>query len=240
MTGDKLPPSEKITTFARQWQKGSILNPTVLEQLYEINHIYLDMLALGTRVWIGDQRHLFLPDPVTASLMELDVVHRAAAAKCPFTLFNAQFQNASFWISLANATVIREPVQLFADPNNKRNGSTSFTEMALFYAWHLVRSHPHAAPLLLGMKSQTLNAFKQFSLTRLKSLSIERPDLITPRWPERTRFWKVMFNAAQQGAEERIVELRLVGVQMIAAELAANTPPEARTRTVFTTLPLSR
>ena len=235
MTEEKAPsrmPSEKITTIARQWQKNSILNPALLEQLYEINHIYLDMLALGTRAWIGSQQHLFLPDPVTASLMELDAARRAAAAKCPFTLFNAQFQNASFWISLASDVATRESVELFADTDNKRNGSTSFTEMALFYAWHLVRSHPHAAQLLLGMKSQTLNAFKHLSLARLKYLSTARPDLITPRWPERTRFWKVMLSAARQGAEERIVELRLVGVQMIAAELAANVVPETRMRTV--------
>jgi hypothetical protein len=240
MTEEKSLPPEKITTIARQWQKNSILHPAILDQLYEINHIYLDMLALGTRAWIGSQHHLILPDPVTASLMELDTVHRAAAAKCPFALFNAQFQNASLWISLASAAAIRESGPLFDDTESKRSSSASFTEMALFYAWHLVRSHPHAAQLLLGMKSQTLNAFKHFSLARLKYLSIERPDLITPRWPERTRFWKVMLSAAQQGAEERIVELRLVGVQMIAAELAANIPPEARTRTVFGAPPSSQ
>jgi hypothetical protein len=237
---EKSPPSEKITTIARQWQKNAILNPAVLEQLFEINHIYLDMLALGTRAWIGRQQHLILPDPVTASLMELDAAHRAAAARCPFTLFNAQFHNASFWISLGSAAVVRESTKLFADTENKRSSGTSFTEMALFYAWHLVRSHPHAAQLLLGMKSQTVSVFKQFSLARLRYLSTERPDLITPRWPERTRFWKVMLSAARQGAEERIVELRLVGVQMMAAELAANMPSEARARTVCNTPPSSQ
>jgi hypothetical protein len=150
-------------------------------------------------------------------------------------LFNAQFQNASFWISLASSSVTRKSVELFADTDDKRSVSISFTEMALFYAWHLVRSHPHAAQLLLGMKSQTLNAFKQFSLARLKYLSREHPDLITPRWPERTRFWKVMLSAAQQGAEERIAELRLVGVQMIAADFAANMLPENRARIAFNT-----
>jgi hypothetical protein len=239
MTDDKSP-SEKIETIARQWQMSSILNPAVLDQLYEINHIYLDMLASGARTWIGSQQHLILPDPVTASLMELNAAHRAAAAKCPFTLFNAQFQNASFWISLANAGGVHESVQPFADIENKRSVSTSFTEMALFYVWHLVRSHPHAAQLLLGMKSQTLNAFMQFSLAKLKYLSIERPNLITPRWPDRTRFWQVMLSAAQQGAEERIAELRLVGVQMIAAELAAHMLPEARKRTLFSTPPSSQ
>src|SRR5712664_4144838 len=99
MMEDTPPPPEKIATIARQWQKSSILNPAILEQLYEINHIYLDMLALGTRTWMGSQLHLILPDPVTASLMELDPAQRAAAAKCPFTLFNAQFQNAGFWTS---------------------------------------------------------------------------------------------------------------------------------------------
>src|ERR1700687_5647389 len=82
MTGHKPQTSEKIATIARQWQKNAILNPAILEQLYEMNRIYLDMLALGTRAWIGSQQHLILPDPVTASLMELDATHRAAAAMC--------------------------------------------------------------------------------------------------------------------------------------------------------------
>jgi hypothetical protein len=237
MTEDKQPPAEKIATIARRWQKSSILNPAILEQLYEINRIYLDMLALGTRAWIGTQQNLILPDPVTASLMDLDAAHRAAAAKCPFSLFNAQFQNGSFWMSLVSSGVVRESAQLFVDPENARAGSNSFAELALFYTWHLVRSHPHAARLLLGLKQQTLTAFRQLSLARLKYLSTERPDLITPRWPERTRFWKAMLSAAQQGAEQRIAELRLVGVQMIAAEVAADMLPATRTRTTVKTPP---
>jgi hypothetical protein len=237
MTEHKPPPPESIETLPRRWQNSSILSSAVLEQLYEINRIYLDLLALGTRTWIGSQQHLILPDPVTASLMELDAVHRDAAARCPFTLFNAQFQDGPFWAALASSGVVRESVEFFAGPENTRSGSVSFAEMALFYAWHLVRSHPHAARLLLGMKSQTLTAFRQLSLARLKCLSLERPDLIAPRWPERTRFWKVMFGAAQQGSEQHIAELRLVGVQMIAAELAANLLPTTRTRTILNTPP---
>jgi len=112
----------------------------------------------------------------------------------------------------------------------QRSGSAAFTEMALFYAWHLVRSHPLAAQLLLGMKNQTLTVFKQLSIVKLRQLAEEHPDIITPRWPERTRFWQIMLSAIQQGTQERIAELRLLGIQMIAAELAAPAVPEVRTR----------
>src|SRR5262245_52539571 len=136
MTDEELPPSDRIVASAYAAQNGSLLNPVILEQLYEINRMYLDMLALGTPAWVGNQHHLILPDPVTASLMELTSEQRTTVAQCPFSLFNAQFHNGAYWFSLASADMVRDAVHQYGDIEAKRSGSASFAEMALFYAWH--------------------------------------------------------------------------------------------------------
>src|SRR5688572_2205090 len=136
---DEHPPRvQAIEAIARHWQKSTILNPAMLDQLYEIKRIYLNMLSMGKEAWIGDCPTIAAADPVTLSVMALDPVRSAEAARCPFSLFTAKFQSGAFWFSLASSGTVREAVMSFGE--EKRSGSAAFTEMALFYAWHLVRS----------------------------------------------------------------------------------------------------
>jgi hypothetical protein len=190
-------PTEIAPTIAHHWRQNTPLNAVVLEHLQEINRIYLNFLVIN-----------------------LDPARRPLLARCPFSLFTARFHDGHFWSAQASATSVRDSAVKLASDATSNSRTTAFTELALFYAWHLVQSNPLAARILLGMAEQTITAFRQISLRRLQQLASEQPELVTPRWPERTAFWQGLVNATEPGPNTRLEEIRSLGIQMIAAKLA--------------------
>ena len=153
-------------------------------------------------------------------LENLDTAARGVLARCPFSLFNARFHDGHFWADHARVTALHEAALRFSNDHPGSSDAAAFADLALFYAWHLVQSNPLAARILLGMAEQTLTVFKQLPLARIQQLASEHPQLVTPRWAQRTPFWRGLLYVAQAGAAERIADMRLLGIQMIASELA--------------------
>jgi hypothetical protein len=87
----------------KQWLSSSVLSNPALDNLYAINRIYLD--ALTTRVVYSNLPRE--PGPLIGRVAEsiacLDCERRTALARSPFSLFDAQFGNGSFWTFLTVA-----------------------------------------------------------------------------------------------------------------------------------------
>jgi hypothetical protein len=203
---------------ARQWFASTILTAAVLEPLYELNLAWIALLAMTPQRWPTGATGSRLPDPVAAGLMSLSPEQRAEMARCPFSLFTARFNDGGYWLGVAGNRQVHEPAP--CDHNRADEELTQFTQLALFFAWHLVRANPSSARIVLGMQDQTIAAFASLPLTTLRQLA-ERPDgLIASRWPNRTWYWLRLVACAGRG--EHVAEVGSLGLQMLAADLASS------------------
>jgi hypothetical protein len=210
---------------ARQWVASSILAASVLEPLHELNRSWLALLAMGPHCWSMREADSRLPDPVGAGLMSLSPEQRAEIARCPFSLFTARFNDSAYWLGIAGNRQVHEPTS-DGRGQNAVAGLGEFAELALFFAWHLVRANPPSAKIVLGMSDQTIAVFASLQLSSLQQLAHRPGALITSRWPHRTSFWLRLLGSI--GREDQGGEVRTLGLQMLAAELATPVPAEPR------------
>ncbi len=225
MTGIQTP--GHFTGDTRHWFTSSILTASVLEPLHELNRTWLALLAMVPHCWSTGAGASRLPDPVGAGLMSLLPEQRAEMARCPFSLFTARFNDSAYWLGVAGNRQVHEPSSDEGD-EDAAGSAGEFAELALFFAWHLVRANPSSAKIVLGMPDQTIAAFALLSLNTLQQLGRHPGALITSRWPHRTWFWLRLLRSV--GREDQAGEVRTLGLQMLAAELATPNPPEPTAR----------
>ncbi len=214
-------PTTPLANESRQWLASAALSAAVLEPLHELNRRWLALLVRMPRLWPAKTASARLPDLVGASLVALTPERCMDIARCPFSLFTASFNDGAYWRDLAgNIAVHERPAAEQVTP--ARDALTGFAELALFYAWHLARVNPAAARIVLGMTDQTLAAFEVLTLTALQDLALSGKGLFAPRWPDRPGFWLQLLESSPNTALP--TDARLLGLQMMAAELNAAPP----------------
>ena len=101
----------------------------------------------------------------------------------------------------------------------------SITRRMLVYGWHLARSRPRVACLVFGSTMAGIESLAACSLASLEAAADRNAESLRPRWSNQTAFWRELLLAASAGADRRLHELLLGGVQRLAAEtLAAHAP----------------
>jgi len=156
------------------------------------------------------------------SALSGQALRRLSAA--PFSLFDAGFSSAPRWLELKTRGVHELPQRgepAFFDPQIAR----SITRRMLVYGWHLARSRPRAACLVFGSTIAAVESLAACSLVALEAAAERNADALRPRWSTQFDFWRALLVAASEGADRRLHELLLGGVQRLAAEtLAAHDP----------------
>lgn len=145
-------------------------------------------------------------------------LRRLAAA--PFSLFDAGFSSAPRWLELKTRGVHELP---------QRGEPTYFdgpvarpiTRRMLVYGWHLARSRPRAACLVFGSTIAAVESLAACSLVALEAAADRNAEALRPRWSNQFDFWSALLSAASDGADRRLHELLLGGVQRLAAETLA-------------------
>jgi hypothetical protein len=149
-------------------------------------------------------------------------VRRLSAA--PFSLFDAGFASAPRWLELRTRGVHELPQRgepAYFDVSVAR----SITRRMLVYGWHLARSRPRAACLVFGSTVAAVESLAACSLVALEAAAERNADALRPRWSNQFGFWRALLVAASDGADHRLHELLLGGLQRLAAEtLAAHDP----------------
>jgi hypothetical protein len=77
------------------WVRESYLSAEILESMRELNHRFLDIVALRPRDWSTSG-----PDSsaaVSAQVAHLSTAQKAAAASCPYALFDLRFDDDCYW-----------------------------------------------------------------------------------------------------------------------------------------------
>jgi hypothetical protein len=90
--------------------------------------------------------------------------------------------------------------------------------LVLFYAWHLSRSQPAAARLLLGMAPASVTSISRRTLRQIQELAAAHPEWLRPRWPARVQVWCELLLAAGAGEPQRLERAQLRGLTLLAAE----------------------
>jgi hypothetical protein len=198
----------------RHWLPSQGVDPAPLA---ELNAECLGLLAMRA----GESGDFAALPALLTDLRELwadlpsQAVRRLAAA--PFSLFDAGFATSPGWLDLRVAGVRELPLQAgptFFDPASAR----SLTRRMLVYGWHLARSRPRVACLVFGATLPAIESLAASSLATLEAAAERNGDGLRPRWPQQHAFWRELLESASAGADQRLHELLLGGVQRLAAD----------------------
>ena len=154
-----------------------------------------------------------MPHEPAAHLERLSAAQRAAAADCPYALFDLRFDDPAHWRSRLSAVgpwCVADDVPV--DPD-----IAGFVGVALFYAWHVASTPRLGAQLWLGMPEPTAAAFRGVSLKCLPALAASEAANLSARWCTSGFYWSALAQAASLGDARRLRKIQLFGLQLGAA-----------------------
>jgi hypothetical protein len=194
------------------WAQESHLSAEIQGSLRDLNHRFLDLAAARTKEWTacaGAGVSLSLAGQVAP----LSAAQRAAAAGCPYALFDLRFQDDKHWLlRLQNLRTWRVADESVADDD-----TVSFVRLALFFAWHVASSAGLKAQLLLGMNGNTAAAFRRITVNQLPALVATEAVNLSERWSDCAAFWNALTAAASRAEPAALRRVQLYGLQLAAA-----------------------
>lgn len=194
----------------RSWLHGE-----TLESLTELNDQCLELLT--EHASIGNATGPPLLHDLRDLWATLDVGARQRAAGCPYLIVDPGFADPRNW---ASGNSIHEShhgaasMPLFFIGTRAGN----LLRLALTYGWHLARSRPAAARVLLGMSPLCAERIAGCTLRQIACLADQHPEWLQPRWSARVPVWRELLGAAICGDEAALERARLRGLQLLAAE----------------------
>lgn len=205
----------------RHWLPSQGVDPAPLAEL--------NSECLAQLVMRASSNDIVAPTPPLVSALRVQLAslsglaaRRLAAA--PFTLFEVGLASAPRWRELRTRGVNDQPVR--REPSFfEAEVARTIARRMLVYGWHLARSRPRAACLVFGATIATVESLAACSLSVLEAAADRNSDLLRPRWCFQVRFWRELLLAASADDDARLHELLLGGVQRLAAETLAATPP---------------
>ena len=211
----KVPARQPAREDGRHWLPSQGVDPAPLA---ELNAECLEQLVLragedgrASPLLIHSLRKDWAALPASA-------VKRLSAA--PFSLFDAGFASAPQWLAQRTLGVHDLPQRL--EPAFFESAmARSITRRMLVYGWHLARSRPRVACLVFGSTIEAVESLAACSLVALEAAADRNSGALKPRWPNQIGFWRELLAAASAGADRRLHDLLLGGVQRLAAETLA-------------------
>ena len=205
----------------RHWLPSQGVDPAPLAEL--------NAECLGQLVMRAAESGNTAPAPPLLSVLHehwaalpAQAVKRLSAA--PFSLFDAGFASAPRWLELRTRGVHELP-QRVEPAYFEAVMARPITRRMLVYGWHLARSRPRAACLVFGSTIAAVESLAACSLVALEAAADRNAEALRPRWSNQFGFWRELLVAATEGADRRLHELLLGGVQRLAADtLAAHAP----------------
>lgn len=237
--------SKDVAGYVLPEGSGPVLTSSLLTMVYELNQDFVELL-LAER---AGQDHgpdpcqsrfppaETLPADVLQALEQLTPASRRAVSDSPFALYALRFDDATFWSSvlshsrsqlsaprlsgmqLAGTGAAGLPVtKKYCSPAGVSMRST-FCLVALFFVWHVLTSSRIAPRLLFALPDPLAEQLRRAPLWQLEQVALGYPGIVTPRWPRNPAFWPDLARFAAAGDNLRLRTTRLLGNQLIAAEL---------------------
>ncbi len=190
------------------------LDKATLQSVVEVNEQLLALLRAQCRAGVP---HCGLLREVGRSLLSLDANSLRRAAASTVLLADAGLADARVWSDALVGAVNERPPQT-TPPFFTVPGADTVMRLVLTQAWHLARSEPAAARLLLGMSSANLATIGGCTLSRLMRLAETRSDWLRPRWENRPKVWFDLLRTAGEGEGAALERMRMRGLQLLAAD----------------------
>jgi hypothetical protein len=102
--------------------------------------------------------------------------------------------------------------------------------LTLTYAWHIARSRPLAARIVLGLHEADSAWLAGLTLRELGACIEIAPALLRPRWLAHPEIWRHLLSAAASAAPAEFELARLRGMQLLAAPWWPADPRRPRLR----------
>jgi hypothetical protein len=197
--------------FVGCWAQESHLSTERLGSLRALNHRFLDLTAAGANEWLP-RGETGLASSLAAQVAPLSAAQRAAAAGCPYALFDLRFPDDAYWrLRLQNSASWHVADEFAVD-----DATVAFVRLALFYAWHVASSAGLAAQLLLGMSGGTAAEFRRITVNRLPALAVTEAVNLSARWSDCTAYWSALTGAASRTDPKALRRVQLYGLQLAA------------------------
>ncbi|HSZ09550.1 MAG TPA: hypothetical protein VK794_13505 [Steroidobacteraceae bacterium] len=191
------------------WAQAPHLSSEHLMSMRGLNRRFLDLAGAG-----------LVAPALGARVSPLSSSQRAAAAECPYALFDLRFQDDAHWRGrLAGGSRVADELRADAD-------TVDFVRLGLFYAWHVASSGGLAAHLLLGMHANTADAFRRVAVDELPALAASEAPNLTPRWSHCNAYWSALIGAAARPDPGVLRRVQLSGLQLAAAAQLPSEPRE--------------
>jgi hypothetical protein len=197
--------------FIGDWAQQSHVAPEHLNSMRGLNCRFLDLAGRG-----------LLSAGLQLQVAPLSQVQRAAAADCPYALFDLRFDDHEYW-SGRFATI---GAWRIADEARSCEDTVDFVRLALFYTWHLASSAALTAHLLLGMRAETVESFRRVGVDALSALASSETLNLTARWSGCGAYWTALINAAARPDPAALRRVQLRGFQLAAAAQLPSEPRE--------------
>jgi hypothetical protein len=197
--------------FIGNWTHQPHLSEQHLTSVIGLNRRFLDLAGKDS-----------LPCAWGTRVAPLTPAQRAAAADCPYALFDLRFQDDAHWrgrLESAGAWRIADEPAVDAD-------TIDFVRLALFYTWHVASTAGLAAHLLLGMHARTADAFRRISVDALPALALSEAVNLAPRWCQCHAYWGALTDAAARPDPAVLRRVQLSGLQLAAAAQLPSEPRE--------------
>jgi hypothetical protein len=183
----------------------------MLAPLHGLNLRFLDLVGARAGGW-RTCGALDLPAGAAERLAPMTPLQKAAAAHCPYALFDLRFHDEAHW----NAR-LQGVAQWRIEDEGAGEDVANFVRLALFYAWHVASTTRHAARLLLGMSERTAGAFRATTLECLPALVASETSNLSARFLESGAYWSALVSAAVCRDEHHLRKIQLFGLQLAAA-----------------------
>jgi hypothetical protein len=210
------------------WARETHVSGEMLDSVRELNRRFLDLVAtqwggISSGAGHSPGAAAFSAD-MSAQIAPLSASQKAAAASCPYALFDLRFGDDGHWRTRLEASA-RWTV---ADEAPLDANTLDFARLALFFAWHVASTAKVAAQLLLGMNEVTAAAFRGATIDCLPALAATEAFNLTARWSDCPAYWGALTEAAARPNPTGLRKIQLYGLQLAAAARLAQRSAGAR------------
>lgn len=203
-----------------------VLDPALLARIQQLNLDYLELLVAEHAGGECAAQLQHLPPTQRAALAALPANALRLLAATPYTLYSLGLEDENFWGSICASAVEGAPasvVQRYARTNDA-SAQRAFCELALLHAWHVAATNSMAARVVYAMPYTTAQRLAATPLWHITRIAASHATLLMPRWPTNPAFWPDLIRFAAANDMRRLIPAKLLGVQLVAAELEVACP----------------
>lgn len=198
-----------------------VLDPVLLASIHQLNLDYLELLVVESDAAQNVVQLHHLPVRLRSTLRALPKRVLNAMAATPYTLYSLGFEDGTFWETMCADSAVETAASVTRRYALACDGSSqyAFCKLALLHAWHVAATNVMAARVMYAMPIASAQRLTSMPLWQIRCIATSHSVLMMPRWPTNPAFWPDLIRFAVNNDKIRLQATRLLGTQLIAAEL---------------------